>query len=438
MTTAVLYAQRMITNRTFQLAAVAIVITQAVTTASARTASASPADVKKPMDIMILGDSQLSFGSGNAFQSFFSSLGQRCKGTGLPDEVLTKISNLRVGILGVRATGLHTWLSRTRKGKRMICVPDPAGLVNASVYGALRYGRSKWVQVGRSRNHRFCKPGRSGFEAIFAEKRYRPRLVIMNYLGLSAWRWTKRSRVETDFKELDRQLPRDTSCVVFTSAPTYTAKINRPRLKAQGNLKEVLGRSGSRCTFVPGLTPKTVKALQGNARLFYRRSNGTVKDPFHPNPAGAQRYLSLRRPAICRAVADALMDTDLTPAALQPGASTPTKTAPPILEPELGLEAGENAEAPTPGKLEPEDASPDATKPSAETAKPDAINSDDAAEKSQKKQPKLKPSLAADETDPSRTGEDRRQVTPAETSGRRTVATVQRDWRQQFIGRDPE
>ncbi|MEO1694121.1 MAG: hypothetical protein AAFR55_02665 [Pseudomonadota bacterium] len=268
------------------------------------------------LDVLILGDSQLSFGSGKAFYKFFTNLDTRCRGSGLPETTLKRLAKRRVGIIGVRSTGVHTWLSRTRRGKRMICVKDPAGLVNASAYGAARH-RQKWVQIGESRHHQFCKSGRSALETMFSQRRYQPKLMVFNFLGLSASRWRSRKRLDADLRELDRQVPMGTACLILTTAPTYEAKINAPRLRAQRNLQAALGAGQHRCRYVPGLTKKTVRAMQGNRALFYKYKNGRVKDPYHPNDAGSQVFLRHRGNAICRAVA-----AELDPETAATGAAT--------------------------------------------------------------------------------------------------------------------
>ncbi|MEO0730685.1 MAG: hypothetical protein AAFY64_09910 [Pseudomonadota bacterium] len=282
-----------------------VVAAFAIVSLGSTSAQASQA-AKPPLDIMILGDSQLSFGSGEAFLRFFTNLPKSCAGTGLSRSALDLMADKTVGIMGVRSTGLHTWLSKTRRGKRMICVKDPTGLVNASAYGAARQ-KQKWVQVGESPKHRFCKPGRSALSELTRPNALRAKLMIFNFLGLSAARWRDRKRLAADLAELNRQLPAETGCLLLTTAPTYRADINAPRLRAQKHLKALLGDGRQRCSYVPGLTSRTVTAMQGNRALYYKHKNGRVKDPYHPNDAGAATFLRLRKRAICSAVSKALM-----------------------------------------------------------------------------------------------------------------------------------
>ena len=255
------------------------------------------------LDIVMLGDSQLSFGSGPAMQAFLENLEARCAGTGIGAAARDKLADLRVGVMGVRSTAPHMWMSKTPQATRMSCVKDPTGLVHASAYGALRT-REKWVQIGESGAHQFCRPGTSPLQQMLAPQAYRPRLLILHFLGLAAYRWTNADKAAADAAELTRQLPPDMQCLYVTTAPNYRADLNRPRLVSQHNIEAALKAEG-RCGFVPGLTDETLSALQGNARYYYRHADGRVKDPYHPNPAGAEAFIALRREALCKAIASA-------------------------------------------------------------------------------------------------------------------------------------
>lgn len=78
----------------------------AILSVSTLSATAQPSKLR-PTDILILGDSQLAFGSGPALEEFFKDFSSRCGGLGLPDDQLRAVESMSVGILGVRATGLH-------------------------------------------------------------------------------------------------------------------------------------------------------------------------------------------------------------------------------------------------------------------------------------------------------------------------------------------
>lgn len=271
----------------------------------ASTGLTNAADMR-PVDIMVLGDSQLAFGSGPAMLNFLDKFRDHCGDAGLPEDQTGAIDAMNVGILGVRATGLWMWLSTTRKATRMICVRDPNGLSNASTYGRLRYRNSRWAQIGDSPHHQFCGNTRSPLENIFAELPNAPKLVIFNFLGLSTSDWLDQMKLRRDLSRLEDQLPNETACLFLTTIPTYSPRINRPRHRAQQNLARALAETGSRCGFVAGHTPSTIRAFQNNRAYYRRRRNGTVKDPYHANAAGARRFLGLRGPAICRGVTETL------------------------------------------------------------------------------------------------------------------------------------
>lgn len=259
------------------------------------------------LDILVIGDSQVSFGSGPALVRAFEDFAAYCKGLALPATKLEAVSELSFGMVGVRSTGLHTWLARTGREKRMLCVRDPApnSLVNASVWGAMRHG-SKWVQIGESRHHRYCRPSRTGLELLLDSAKDPPRLVILHMLARSTFRWANVERATDDLRALERMLPARTSCVYLTTAPAYRRKTNAPRLKAQANLARAIEMSGSRCRLVTALNDTTLKSFEGNARFYYRHRNGRVRDPFHPNPQAATTFFKLNRAAFCEAVVEAL------------------------------------------------------------------------------------------------------------------------------------
>jgi hypothetical protein len=79
----------------------------------------------------------------------------------------------------------------------MMCGRDPNGLSNASTCGAMRYGGSRWAQIGESPNHQFCGKARSPLENIFAELPAPPRLVVFNFLGLSTFHWLAEGKLPT-------------------------------------------------------------------------------------------------------------------------------------------------------------------------------------------------------------------------------------------------
>ncbi len=258
--------------------------------------------------ILVIGDSQISFGSGPVLEDFFNNLPLRCADAGLERVEAQRLQGATAGLIGVRATGLHMWLSHSAEGKKMLCEKDPTGLVNASVWGTARH-KAQWIQIGETPGFGYCRRGTSVLEALIGSEAEPPDLLVLHFMGLSAWRWSKIDNVRTDFEHLADQLPPDMGCVVFTTAPGYTQKINGPRLAAQRHLDTVLGDGKGRCRYVPGLTTETVALIQGRPERFYRTPAGRVKDAFHPNEGAARAFLESRRRPLCRAIAAALPAT---------------------------------------------------------------------------------------------------------------------------------
>lgn len=76
-------------------------------------------------EILILGDSQLPFGSGPVFVDFFSDLVSSCQPDAMQRIELQKLEQSRVAAIGVRSTSLPTWLTRSGKAKSALCDVDP-------------------------------------------------------------------------------------------------------------------------------------------------------------------------------------------------------------------------------------------------------------------------------------------------------------------------
>ena len=134
---------------------------------------------------------------------------------------------------------------------------------------------------------------------------YDPKLLLMSFLGNSARRWADSPEAAiSDVQEMMRQLPPSMPCIFMTTAPAYSAKIVDLRLRAQKNLMSAFEKTGSRCTFVPGATPETVAANQGNKHYFRLNKSGMVKDPYHPNQRAAENFFALEMDGICNAIFD--------------------------------------------------------------------------------------------------------------------------------------
>lgn len=275
----------------------------------ARPANARPTKARGFVspDVFVLGDSQITFGAGPVLLDFFENLNARCAAAGQKARTIgPEDGSLRVGVLGVRSTAIHSWVARSGRGKSMVCTKDKTWGVNAGAFGQLSMTGKKWEQIGEDPHNQFCAKGRSPFEEMFAGGYYDPKLFVMFFLGNASGRWagSKKSAVQ-DVKALTAQLPADTRCLMITTAPSYKAKHNKRRQRAQDNIKAAFEENGRRCTVVSGFTPQTIGALQGQPRFFRRNKSGAVKDPFHPNRAGAKAWLAKMTPALCRAVASA-------------------------------------------------------------------------------------------------------------------------------------
>ena len=94
----------------------------------------------------------------------------------------------------------------------------------------------------------------------------------------------------------------------MTTAPAFKKEIVDLRLRAQANLMDAFKETGSRCTFVPGVTPETVAANQGNTHFFRLNADGMVKDPYHPNTRAARNFFALEMDGICNAIFEQIDD----------------------------------------------------------------------------------------------------------------------------------
>jgi hypothetical protein len=263
--------------------------------------STAQADTKfKSPDILVLGDSQLSFGAGPAFVDFLTMLQKNCDAAGTDD--------LSVGVIGVRSTSLASWVARSGRAKGPICTVDPKWRVNAGSYGSLNQSGNQFVQIGEGTPYQFCKKGKSAFEAMFETGYYHPRLIILFFLGNAAERWASSAQATLqDVRETMRQLPKDVPCIFMTTAPPYSQKVLDLRLEAQTNLQKAFASAGGRCKFIPGLNDATIAANLGRKDSFRRSKSGKVKDPYHPTEAAAGKFLKLSRAKLCKAVLSELM-----------------------------------------------------------------------------------------------------------------------------------
>ncbi|HMS95870.1 MAG TPA: SGNH/GDSL hydrolase family protein [Tabrizicola sp.] len=252
------------------------------------------AEVHGSPDILVLGDSQLSFGAGVAFVELFGAMRGNC---GL-DRAAT------VGVIGVRSSTLQSWTSTRQSAKSAICDLDPKWKVNAGVYGTLSQGENPYVQIGQGEQFQLCSPERSPLEAVFHDGYYRPDLVLMFLMGNATDRWAESPEAALqDVRSFLADLPKGQPCIFMTSAPPYGEQTVRQRQKAQDNIEAAFAKAGGQCTFVPGFTEATVAENMGNAANFRRKDSGKVKDPNHPTEAAARKFMALQRDALCKAVA---------------------------------------------------------------------------------------------------------------------------------------
>lgn len=244
-------------------------------------------------DILVLGDSQLSFGAGKAFVDILDDLSGDC---GLPGDTT-------VGVIGVRSSSLQSWTSRGRSAKAAICDIDPKWKVNAGAYGLLSPGNSPYVQIGQGDRFQFCQRNRSPLQAVFHDGYYKPKLLIMFLMGNATRRWAASAEdALRDARAFIADLPAGQPCIFMTSAPTYGEDSVRLRQKAQTNIKAAFATVARQCSFVSGLTPETIRENLGNAANFRRTASGRVKDPLHPTEAAAHKFMALRRDALCNAL----------------------------------------------------------------------------------------------------------------------------------------
>lgn len=247
-------------------------------------------------DVLVLGDSQLTFGAGVAFVDLLTKMAGECRLA--PDTT--------AGVIGVRSSSLLSWSGRTKSAKGAICNVDPKWKVNAGAYGTLSQGENPYVQIGKGAQFQFCSPERSPLQAVFRGGYYKPKLLIMFLMGNAAERWADSPDAALqDALAFTADLPAGLPCIFMTSAPPYGEKVVKLRQRAQDNIQSAFEKVGV-CSFVPGFTAATIAENLGNPANFRRKPSGSVKDPFHPTEAAAQRFLTLRRAALCTAIAKQL------------------------------------------------------------------------------------------------------------------------------------
>ena len=258
-------------------------------------------------EILVLGDSQLTFGAGPTFLNFFDNIKERCAPTPEQSTYLQRLGKMRTSVIGVRSSTLQSWLERSGRFKGMVCDVDPNWNVNAKGFGFVSTRPDEFVQIGQGREYQFCEADKSPFEAMFREDYYAPRLLFLTLMGGASYRWSNSPDfARQDALDLVAQIPQDMPCIFMTSLPAHKQDIVDRRLRAQENLKTAFEETNSRCAFVSGLTPETIEAFVGNNAFFRTNAAGVVKDPFHPIDTAAEHFFDLQAGNICRAIFDQL------------------------------------------------------------------------------------------------------------------------------------
>ena len=195
------------------------------------------ADSTSSPELLVLGDSQLSFGAGKVMLNFFKNIRSHCRDVIDPMSVLDDIEMMKTALIGVRSSSLDSWLSKSGAARAKLCRKDKKWGVNASVWGSLKTHKTSgvhYVQIGEHKPYRFCKRNTSALQALFSDGYYRPRLIVFNLLGNGVTRWANSQKLaDFDVFRLSKQLPRNMPCVFMTTMPNYSKVRNRHRLKAQ-------------------------------------------------------------------------------------------------------------------------------------------------------------------------------------------------------------
>ncbi len=262
---------------------------------------------RQDVDVLVLGDSQITFGAGPVLLSFFEMVNASCRQYWPQGYASRLADHPAVGIIGVRSTSLRSWVSRTESGKRTICEVDRKWHANGGSYGVLNRNENPYIQIGQGAAYKFCESGKSAFEAMFANDYYQPRLLVLTFLGNDAEQWA--ANPESALMEVQdtmAQLPEDLPCIFMTTPPVYRQETADVRSRAQDNIIAAFAAAGSRCSVVAGHTDETLALNVGNAQHFRRRASGAVQDPFHPTREAQAETLMAVSGALCAAIAEQL------------------------------------------------------------------------------------------------------------------------------------
>ncbi|MBO9401328.1 SGNH/GDSL hydrolase family protein [Shimia sp. R9_3] len=254
-------------------------------------------------DILVLGDSQISFGAGKEYLRFFEQLPERCEMTPKRKRALAALGDRKTAAIGVRSTSLQSWTTPKGAAKGAICDVDKKFGVNAGAYGIDGNNKRVFIQIGKGRAYQFCKPKQTAFEAMFADSYYAPELLVLTFLGNSADRWANSPELALeDARRTLQQIPDNVPCVFISSVPVYLKKTNDKRMKGQTEIARAFQKAGKQCAVVEGFNARTRNAIEGKPVYFRRNDAGKVKDPHHPKPAAIRAFLDINTVDICDAV----------------------------------------------------------------------------------------------------------------------------------------
>ena len=258
-------------------------------------------------EILVLGDSQLSFGAGPVFSTFFGDLPNQCRPHITDPRDLALLKDKRFAMIGTRSTSLQSWTSNRGRAWELLCHKDKRWGVNASVWGTLKPPKRRYVQIGEGANFQFCTRPETPLQNLFATGYYSPQLLMIFVGGNGAARLAHQPEsAKQDVAAFLASLPENTGCVFMMTAPVLSKSLNDQRLVAQDSLRTAFADHGNRCAFVEGHTRETRKAIEGQVRFFRQREDGTVKDPYHANEGAAGLFLNARRKSLCHALVDQL------------------------------------------------------------------------------------------------------------------------------------
>ncbi len=256
-------------------------------------------------EILVLGDSQISFGAGPTLSAFFSDLPNQCRDVAESDQQIDLLRRKRFSMIGTRSTSIQSWVTQQGRPWELLCHKDKRWGVNASAWGAVKPDKRRYVQIGEGELFQFCQPDRPPIQNLFAAGYYRPELLMIFVGGNGAGRLARNPNLaQQDVDQLVKDVPQGLGCLFMMTAPVYQTAQNDRRLAAQTNLRAAFSKHSGRCSFVDGHTPATRAAIEGQAQYFRRDDAGKVKDPYHANKDAGAAFLNLRRKSLCRALID--------------------------------------------------------------------------------------------------------------------------------------